>query len=258
MYGQMTAGSWMYIGPQGIIHGTAITVAQAAKIQDPRNPTLRGKLFVTSGLGGMSGAQAKATTIGGGICLVAEINEKALNKRHSQGYLDEKYTDLDQLIKRVKQAKANKEAVSIGYNGNVIDLWEKLAKQDDLIVEIGSDQSSLHNPYFGGYYPADLSLEDSNRLMVENPALFKHHVDTSLKRHIAAINRVAERSNMFFFDYGNAFLFEAQKAGADVLDPKSGHPRYRSYIESILGPEYFDYGFGPYRWVCTSADPNEL
>lgn len=222
MYGQMTAGSWMYIGPQGIIHGTAITVAQAAGLQNPSNPTLDGKLFVTSGLGGMSGAQAKATTIGGGICLVAEINEKPLNKRHSQGYLDEKYSDLDKVIERVRRAKANKEAISIGYNGNVVDLWERLAITEDLVVEIGSDQTSLHNPYFGGYYPVGLTLEESNSMMTDNPPLFKQKVDESLKRQIAAINKVQKQSNMFFFDYGNAFLFEAEKAGADVINPGTG------------------------------------
>lgn len=188
---------------------------------------------------------------------MAEINAKPLNKRHSQGYLDEKYSDLDQVINRVKQAKANKEAVSIGYLGNVVDLWERLAEQEDLTVEIGSDQSSLHNPYFGGYYPVGISLEEANEMMVSNPEKFKLKVDESLRRQITAINKVVHRCNMFFFDYGNAFLFEAEKAGANV-SLSNGDPRYKSYVESILGPEYFDYGFGPYRWVCSSADPEEL
>lgn len=257
MYGQMTAGSWMYIGPQGIIHGTAITVAQAAKLRDPNDTSLEGKVFVTSGLGGMSGAQPKATVIGGGICVVAEINAKALNKRHEQGYLDEKFTDLDALINRLRNAKQNKEAVSLGYIGNVVELWEKLADTPNLDIELGSDQSSLHNPYNGGYYPVGLTIEESTDMMTANPELFKEKVQESLRRHIEAINKVVERSKMYFFDYGNAFLYEAELAKGDVKLPNF-EPRYKSYIEDILGPEYFDCGFGPYRWVCTSGNPEEL
>jgi urocanate hydratase len=255
-YGQMTAGSFMYIGPQGIVHGTSITVINAGrKIKKNMEDGLAGKIYVTSGLGGMSGAQPKATVIAGGICLVAEVNPKAIIKRKSQGWIDEVYDSLDKAISRVTIARKKKEAVSVAYAGNVVDLWEKLVKEG-IYVELGSDQTSLHNPFAGGYYPAGLSFDESNRLMADNPDKFRSAVRESLKRQVAAINIIAERG-MYFWDYGNAFLLESGRAGAEVFKPGGGY-RYPSYVEDIMGPLYFDYGFGPFRWVCTSNDPKDL
>lgn len=255
-YGQMTAGSFMYIGPQGIVHGTAITVINAGrKIGKNQEEGLSGKVFVTSGLGGMSGAQPKATVIAGGICLVAEINPKAVLKRKSQGWIDEVYDNLDKVISRVNSARNNRQVVSIGYAGNVVDLWEKLV-QEGISVELGSDQTSLHNPFAGGYYPAGLDFDESNKLMAENPEKFRTAVQESLKRQVAAINIMAGRG-MYFWDYGNAFLLESGRAGAEIFKPDGGY-RYPSYVEDIMGPLYFDYGFGPFRWVCTSNDPKDL
>ncbi|MDP2387126.1 MAG: urocanate hydratase [Bacteroidota bacterium] len=254
-YGQMTAGSFMYIGPQGIVHGTTITVMNAARKISKSEEDRQGKLFVTCGLGGMSGAQPKAGKIAGLVAVVAEINPKATQTRHSQGWVDEVYDNLDALIERIKKATAAKEAVSIAYQGNVVDLWERLAK-DDLKVDIGSDQTSLHNPWAGGYYPVGLSLEESNKLMAENPAAFKKEVQSTLVRHANAVNTLAAKG-MYFFDYGNAFLLEASRAGADIVN-KDGTFKYKSYVQDILGPMCFDYGFGPFRWVCTSAKPEDL
>ena len=256
MYGQMTAGSWMYIGPQGIVHGTTLTVAQAAAIQNPENPSLEGKIYVTSGLGGMSGAQPKAMKILGGICLVAEINPKAVDKRHSQGWLDEKYDNLDELVNRAKQAQKNKEAVSIGYVGNIVDLWERLSVEKGLEISLGSDQTSLHNPYNGGYYPCGYSYEESQILMATDNDTFRLKVDETLRRHVNAINKIVENGHMFFWDYGNAFLLQAERVKADIK--KNNKHRYLSYVENIMGPLFFDYGFGPYRWVCTSKDRKDL
>ncbi|MCD6366236.1 MAG: urocanate hydratase, partial [Bacteroidales bacterium] len=255
-YGQMTAGSFMYIGPQGIVHGTTITVLNAGR-KTLRNgeTSLGGKLFVSSGLGGMSGAQAKAARISGVVGIVAEINTKALEKRHEQGWLDEKYYDLDKLLLRIEEARKNKEAISLGYAGNIVDLWEKLAEKN-IPVDLGSDQTSLHLPYSGGYYPVGLSLEESQEMMAKNPELFKQKVHESLIRQIAAINKLTA-NGMYFFDYGNAFLLEASRAGADIMKP-DGRFIYPSYVEDIMGPLFFDYGFGPFRWVCTSGNPNEL
>jgi urocanate hydratase len=255
-YGQMTAGSFMYIGPQGIVHGTTITVLNAGRMMgDDQQAGLNGKLFVTSGLGGMSGAQPKATVIAGGICVVAEVNPAATAKRHSQGWVDEVYDDIERIIHRVKAARETGEAVSIAYNGNVVDLLEAFADKD-VKVDLGSDQTSLHNPYAGGYYPAGLSFEASNRLMHEAPERFREAVQASLRRHVEAVNRLTEKG-MFFWDYGNAFLLEAGRAGAEVFD-QEGNFRYLSYVQAIMGPKFFDYGFGPFRWVCTSSDPAEL
>ncbi len=255
-YGQMTAGSFMYIGPQGIVHGTAITVMNAGRKRlKPGEPNLGGKLFVSSGLGGMSGAQPKAGVIAGVVSLIAEINPKATEVRHSQGWVDEVYDNLDLLIPRVKKAIEGKEAISIAYQGNVVDLWERLAIED-IAVDLGSDQTSLHNPFAGGYYPSGLTFEESNKLMASNPELFKEKVYESLRRHVKAINTLTERG-MYFFDYGNAFLLEASRAGADILNP-NGDFRYPSYVQDIMGPMFFDYGFGPFRWVCTSSDPKDL
>jgi urocanate hydratase len=254
-YGQMTAGSYMYIGPQGIVHGTTITVMNAARKISKNEDDRKGKLFVTCGLGGMSGAQPKAGKIAGLVAVVAEINPKATQTRHSQGWVDEVYDNLDQLITRIKTATTNREAVSIAYQGNVVDLWERLVR-DDIHVDIGSDQTSLHNPWAGGYYPVGISFEDANRMMAEQPAAFKQHVQETLRRHAAAINALASKG-MYFFDYGNAFLLEASRAGADIVKP-DGTFRYNSYVQDILGPMCFDYGFGPFRWVCTSADPKDL
>jgi urocanate hydratase len=255
-YGQMTAGSFMYIGPQGIVHGTAITVINAGrKIKKNEEAGLAGKVYVTSGLGGMSGAQPKATVIAGGICLVAEVNPKAIIKRKSQGWIDEVYDSPDKAIYRVTMARKNREAVSVAYAGNVVDLWEKLVREG-IHVELGSDQTSLHNPYAGGYYPAGLSFEQSNRLMADDPEKFRNAVRESLRRQVAAINIIAERG-MYFWDYGNAFLLESGRAGAEVFKPGGGY-RYPSYVEDIMGPMFFDYGFGPFRWICTSNDPEDL
>ena len=254
-YGQMTAGSFMYIGPQGIVHGTNITVLNAARKIDKHAIDCSGKIFVTAGLGGMSGAQPKAAVIAKGVCVVAEVNPEATNKRHAQGWVDEVYDDLDTLIKRMEVARNTKEAVSIAYQGNVVDLWEKLAAEN-ITIEIGSDQTSLHNPFAGGYYPAGLSFEESKKMMAEQPELFKEKVYESLRRHVVAINKLTA-NGMYFFDYGNAFLLESSRAGANILDDKKEFV-YKSYVQDILGPMCFDFGFGPFRWVCSSNDENDL
>lgn len=254
-FGQMTAGSFMYIGPQGIVHGTTITVLNAGRRFHQSKDGLKGKLFVTAGLGGMSGAQAKAAVIAGAIGVVAEINPKAVQTRHSQGWVDEVFTDLAPLLQRIAQARKAGEAVSLAYQGNVVDLWERLVR-DGVTVELGSDQTSLHNPWAGGYYPAGLSLEESQTLMAADPARFKKEVQATLIRHVNAINALSQRG-MYFFDYGNAFLLEASRAGADVLK-EDGTFKYPSYVQDILGPLCFDYGFGPFRWVCASGKPEDL
>lgn len=253
-YGQMTAGSFMYIGPQGIVHGTTITILNAARMHG--SPDIGGKVFVSSGLGGMSGAQPKAAVIAGVVGVVAEINEKAIRTRYSQGWVDEVYDDLDLLIRRIRKASSGKEAVSLAFHGNIVDLWERLA-EEDMHVDLGSDQTSLHNPWAGGYYPAGYSFEESNEMMVRDPEKFKACVQESLRRQVAAINKLTAKG-MYFFDYGNAFLLEASRAGADILSGPDGKFRYPSYVQDIMGPLYFDYGFGPYRWVCTSSDPRDL
>jgi len=280
-YGQMTAGSFMYIGPQGIVHGTTITVMNAGRLKlEGGAGGLAGRVFVTSGLGGMSGAQPKATVIAGGICVVAEINPKAMETRHSQGWVDEVFTGLEPLVERMEQARAQKEAVSLAYRGNVVDLWEYLLEKG-IRVDLGSDQTSLHNPFAGGYYPAGIGFEEANRMMTEDPDQFREAVKASLRRHVDAINGLTEQG-MYFWDYGNAFLLEAGKAGADIFEnpypdqPDSHKPdaeaassvsseaypltpyRYPSYVQAIMGPLFFDYGFGPFRWVCTSSDPADL
>lgn len=255
-YGQMTAGSFMYIGPQGIVHGTTITVLNAARMRlRPGETDLRGKVFVSSGLGGMSGAQPKAAVIAGVIGVVAEINPKAVHTRYSQGWVDEVYTDLDMLMQRIVKAKENKEAVSIAYQGNIVDLWEKFI-ESGIDPDLGSDQTSLHNPWAGGYYPAGISFEESNRMMADEPERFRREVQTTLVRHAEAINKLSSRG-MYFFDYGNAFLLEASRAGADILR-EDGTFVYPSYVQDIMGPLFFDYGFGPYRWVCTSSNADDL
>lgn len=256
-YGQMTAGSYMYIGPQGIVHGTTITVMNAArKVAKPGEDPFKGKLFVSSGLGGMSGAQPKAADITGLVSVVAEINPAATYKRLEQGWVDEVIEDLDELVDRVEKARAGKEVVSIGYLGNIVDVWEKFA-DEDVHVDMGSDQTSLHNPWSGGYYPVGLSFEESNEMMAKNPGLFKEKVRESLRRQVVAINRHTARGT-YFFDYGNAFLLEASRAGADIMAPDGKNFRYPSYVQDIMGPMFFDYGFGPFRWVCTSGDPKDL
>lgn len=252
-YGQMTAGSYMYIGPQGIVHGTTITILNAARKVNP--DSIAGTVFLTSGLGGMSGAQAKAAVIAGAIAVVAEINSRVVKKRHEQGWVDELFTNLDDLVNRLTQATRNKEAVSLAYQGNVVELWEKFADLR-IKVELGSDQTSLHNPWAGGYYPVGLSYEASNEMMVKDPVQFKERVRESLRRQVAAINKMAE-NGMYFWDYGNAFLLEAGRAGADVMKP-DGTFIYPSYVQDIMGPLFFDYGFGPFRWVCTSGKPEDL
>ncbi|NQV02520.1 MAG: urocanate hydratase, partial [Bacteroidia bacterium] len=277
-YGQMTAGSYMYIGPQGIVHGTTITVLNAARkltssplsaealakagthqlTSSPVHQSsddIKGKVFVSSGLGGMSGAQAKATVIAGGIAVIAEINPKVVQKRFEQGWVDEVYTDLDKLIHRMISAQCDRDAVSLAYQGNVVDLWEKFAEAE-LQIELGSDQTSLHNPWAGGYYPVGLTVEESNELMVKDPAKFKEEVQKSLRRQIAAIKKLTD-NGMYFWDYGNAFLLEASRAGADIEKP-DGTFIYPSYVQDIMGPLFFDYGFGPFRWVCTSGDTEDL
>ena len=255
-YGQMTAGSYMYIGPQGIVHGTTITVLNAARKRlAAENGDIRGMLFVTAGLGGMSGAQPKAGNIAGVVSITAEINPKAVEKRHSQGWVDEVYTSLDSLIVRARAAVDAGEVVSLAYQGNVVDLWERLAAEN-IHVDLGSDQTSLHNPWAGGYYPVGMTYEESNEMMASDPALFRQKVQESLRRQVEAINRLAA-GGMYFFDYGNAFLLEASRAGADVGDGK-GAFRYPSYVQDIMGPMFFDYGFGPFRWVCTSGNPADL
>ena len=256
-YGQMTAGSYMYIGPQGIVHGTTITVMNAArKVRSAAGaPDDRTLLFVTAGLGGMSGAQPKAGNIAGVVSVTAEINPKAAEKRYAQGWVDELHENLDELVSRIRKAVAGKEVVSLAYVGNVVDLWERLA-DEDIHVDLGSDQTSLHNPWAGGYYPVGYSLEESKRMMADEPERFKEAVKASLRRHVAAINRLSDKG-MYFFDYGNAFLLESSRAGADVLKA-DGSFRYPSYVQDIMGPLYFDYGFGPFRWVCMSEKPEDL
>lgn len=255
-YGQMTAGSFMYIGPQGIVHGTTITVLNAGRKQSGQvEGDLSGKVYVTSGLGGMSGAQPKATVIAGGICIIAEINPKALKQRYDQGWVDEVYIDVAVVIDRMQEAREKAEAVSIAYQGNIVDLWEALAERN-IHVDLGSDQTSLHNPFSGGYYPVGLSMEESNRMMSEQPEAFRIRVQESLKRQVKAINKLSNKG-MYFWDYGNAFLLEASRAGAEVVDSEGGFI-YPSYVQDIMGPMFFDYGFGPFRWVCSSSDPEDL
>lgn len=254
-YGQMTAGSFMYIGPQGIVHGTTITVLNAVRLKFGLSAETKGKLFVTSGLGGMSGAQAKAGVISGVVTVIAEVNKKVIDTRHAQGWVNEVYSDLEQLAERVKVAKENKEAVSIAYYGNIVDLWEKLIEAN-INVDLGSDQTSLHNPWAGGYYPVGLTLEEANEIMNSNPEEFKKSVQSSLVKQVKAIDKLVERG-MYFWDYGNAFLLEAGRAGANVFK-EDGLFKYPSYVEDIMGPMCFDYGFGPFRWVCTSCDPQDL
>ncbi|MBW7869852.1 MAG: urocanate hydratase [Flavobacteriia bacterium] len=253
-YGQMTAGSYMYIGPQGIVHGTTITVLNGCRKIDDKGT--RGKLFVTAGLGGMSGAQPKAGNIAGVISVTAEVNPAATWKRHEQGWVDEVISDLDELVARVRKAKENREVVSIAYDGNVVDVWEKF-DEDNLHIDLGSDQTSLHNPWAGGYYPVGLSFEESNRMMAENPEQFKKKVEESLCRQVAAINKHTAKGT-YFFDYGNAFLLEASRAGADIMAKNGIDFRYPSYVQDIMGPMCFDFGFGPFRWVCTSGKPEDL
>jgi urocanate hydratase len=255
-YGQMTAGSYMYIGPQGIVHGTNITILNAGRKISKAGEGLAGKLFVTSGLGGMSGAQPKAGNIAGCITVVAEVNSKATHKRHAQGWVDEVATDLNALCARVKKAKANKEVVSIAYDGNIVDVWEKFISEN-IYVDLGSDQTSLHNPWAGGYYPAGLSYEESNKLMAQNPDEFKKRVQQSLVRQVNAINQHAAKGT-YFFDYGNAFLLEASRAGADIMAKDGINFKYPSYVQDIMGPMCFDYGFGPFRWVCVSGKDSDL
>ena len=256
-YGQMTAGSYMYIGPQGIVHGTTITVMNAArKVAAAGEDPFAGKLFVTSGLGGMSGAQPKAGNISGVVTVAAEINPKASRKRHEQGWVDEIFDDLDQLVIRVRKAKENKEVVSIAYEGNIVDVWERF-DQENIKIDLGSDQTSLHNPWAGGYYPVGIGFEDANDMMTNDPDRFKEEVRASLRRQAAAINNHVAKGT-YFFDYGNAFLLEASRAGAEVMAEDGIHFRYPSYVQDIMGPLFFDYGFGPFRWVCTSGKPKDL
>lgn len=260
-YGQMTAGSYMYIGPQGIVHGTTITVMNAARKQlkakgiAGTRENMKGMLFVTAGLGGMSGAQPKAGNIAGVVSVTAEINPLAARKRYDQGWVDELHENLDELIPRVRKAMENKETVSLAYVGNVVDLWERLAAEN-IPVDLGSDQTSLHNPWAGGYYPVGQTFEESVKMMAEEPERFREAVRASLRRHVAAINELAAKG-MYFFDYGNAFLLESSRAGADILKA-DGAFRYPSYVQDIMGPLYFDYGFGPFRWVCMSERPEDL
>lgn len=260
-YGQMTAGSYMYIGPQGIVHGTTITVMNAARKQlkargiAGTRENMKGMLFVTAGLGGMSGAQPKAGNIAGVVSVTAEINPLAARKRYDQGWVDELHENLDELIPRVRKAMENKETVSLAYVGNVVDLWERLAAEN-IPVDLGSDQTSLHNPWAGGYYPVGQTFEESVKMMAEEPERFREAVRASLRRHVAAINRLSA-GGMYFFDYGNAFLLESSRAGADILKA-DGTFRYPSYVQDIMGPLYFDYGFGPFRWVCMSERPEDL
>lgn len=253
-YGQMTAGSYMYIGPQGIVHGTTITVLNGCRKID--NEGTAGKLFVTAGLGGMSGAQPKAGNIAGVVSVTAEVNPAATYKRHEQGWVDEVITDLDELVARVREAKENNEVVSIAYDGNVVDVWEKF-DQEDLYIDLGSDQTSLHNPWAGGYYPVGLSFDEANEMMANNPELFKEKVQESLRRHADSVNKHTAKGT-YFFDYGNAFLLEASRAGADVMAENNIDFKYPSYVQDIMGPMCFDFGFGPFRWVCTSGKAEDL
>jgi len=256
-YGQMTAGSYMYIGPQGIVHGTTITILNAARkyLNISEHDDLGGILYVTSGLGGMSGAQAKAAVIAGAVCIIAEVDPVAANKRHSQGWLTELYNDLDELSSRARDAVKNKEAISIGYLGNIVDLLEYLV-ESDITPELASDQTSLHNPWLGGYMPAGIGFDEGRKLLKDDPVKFKSEVQKSLRRHVGSINQLCNRGTIFW-DYGNAFLLESSRAGADVLQD-DGSFRYPSYVENIMGPMCFDYGFGPFRWVCTSQNTEDL
>jgi urocanate hydratase len=255
-YGQMTAGSYMYIGPQGIVHGTTITVLNAGRKISKHGEGLEGKIFVTSGLGGMSGAQPKAGNIAGCITVCAEVNEKAVHTRHSQGWVDQVIENLDELVQRVHIAQQNKEIVSIAFTGNVVDVWERF-DQEDIFVALGSDQTSLHNPWAGGYYPAGLDFEQANRMMADDPEKFKEEVRASLRRHAAAVNKHTAKGT-YFFDYGNAFLLECSRSGADIMAKDGVNFKYPSYIQDILGPMCFDYGFGPFRWVCASGKAEDL
>ena len=255
-YGQMTAGSFMYIGPQGIVHGTTITLLNAGRKIAKNGENLLGKLFVTSGLGGMSGAQPKAANIAGCISVTAEINPKVTKTRHSQGWVDLVIDDLDTLCKRVILAKKNNEVISIAYQGNIVDIWEKFEKEN-IYIDLGSDQSSLHNPWAGGYYPIGLNFEQANEMMVKDPVKFKEQIQETLRRHAASINKHTAQGT-YFFDYGNAFLLEASRAGADVMAEDGINFRYPSYVQDIMGPMCFDYGFGPFRWVCASAKQEDL
>jgi urocanate hydratase len=255
-YGQMTAGSYMYIGPQGIVHGTTITVLNAVRRIAKNRDDIKGKLFITAGLGGMSGAQPKAGNIAGVISVTAEVNPKAANTRHSQGWVDEIISDLDELTVRVRKAKDAKETVSIAYLGNVVDVWEKFF-DENIYVDLGSDQTSLHNPWAGGYYPAGLNFEEANEMMANEPEKFKTYVQESLRRHAAAVNKHTSKGT-YFFDYGNAFLLEASRAGGEVMAENHIDFKYPSYIQDILGPMCFDFGFGPFRWVCASGKPEDL
>jgi urocanate hydratase len=255
-FGQMTAGSFMYIGPQGIVHGTTITVLNAARKISKANETIKGKLFLTAGLGGMSGAQPKAGNIAGCISVTAEVNPKAANTRYSQGWVDVLIDDLDELCERVRVAKEKQEVVSIAFIGNIVDVWEKFDKEN-IFVDLGSDQTSLHNPWAGGYYPVGISFEEANEMMANNPDLFKEKVQETLRLHAAAVNKHTAKGT-YFFDYGNAFLLEASRAGADVMAANGIDFKYPSYVQDILGPMCFDYGFGPFRWVCASGKPEDL
>ena len=255
-YGQMTAGSFMYIGPQGIVHGTTITVMNAFRKILKKGDTPAGKIFLTAGLGGMSGAQPKAGNIAGCITIAAEVNVKAATKRHEQGWVDVLVDNMDDLIVRVKQAQEIKEVVSIAFVGNIVDVWERF-DQENIFIHIGSDQTSLHIPWTGGYYPVDVSFDESNRLIREEPEVFKEKVEDSLRRQATSINNHTAKGT-YFFDYGNAFLLEASRAGADIMAENGIDFKYKSYVQDILGPMCFDYGFGPFRWVCASGKPEDL
>ncbi len=255
-YGQMTAGSFMYIGPQGIVHGTTITVMNAFRKILPKKEIPAGKIFLTSGLGGMSGAQPKAGNIAGCITICAEVNPKAATKRHEQGWVDVLVDNMDDLVNRTKQAQENDEIISIAYIGNIVNVWERF-DEENIFIHVGSDQTSLHIPWTGGYYPVDISYDESNRLIREDPKVFKEKVQETLRRHAAAINKHTAKGT-YFFDYGNAFLLEASRAGADVMAANNIDFKYKSYVQDILGPMCFDYGFGPFRWVCTSGKPEDL
>ena len=255
-YGQMTAGSFMYIGPQGIVHGTTITVLNAGRKISKNGEGLAGKIFLTSGLGGMSGAQPKAGNIAGCITICAEINDQASEKRHEQGWVDELISDLDELVSRVKKAKENKEIISIAYQGNIVDVWEKF-DQENIYIDLGSDQTSLHNPWAGGYYPIGFTYEESNEMMAKNPEQFKTEVQKTLVRHTNSVNKHTAKGT-YFFDYGNAFLLEASRAGADIMAENGIDFKYPSYVQDIMGPMCFDYGFGPFRWVCASGKQEDL
>jgi len=255
-YGQMTAGSFMYIGPQGIVHGTTITVMNAFRMKLKEGDTPAGKIFLTAGLGGMSGAQPKAGNIAGCITICAEVNAAAAHKRHDQGWVDELISDMDELVVRIRKAQSGKEVVSIAYVGNVVEIWERFA-DEDIFIHVGSDQTSLHNPFAGGYYPVGLNFEESNEMMANEPDEFKERVYESLRRHAAAVDRNTAKGT-YFFDYGNAFLLESSRAGADIMAENGIDFKYPSYVQDILGPMCFDYGFGPFRWVCASGNPKDL